>query len=205
MESIAIIKQHVQFKTDTNVYKINSIANEIFFITKGKIQLFDGYMNLCGEFEANEILGHKELTEYINIKLMNNNEKDDDENKSVISKKSASSKKGTALDEIGKSEERTIKRKHYAIAKENTEYMSLGFHVLEELINADNSILFKINEHVKQQKAVINQYDINYTTNIIDAFDVNEKSGVIVLKDDSIYRCNPALQENIDELGDVKG
>jgi len=162
-------------------------------------------MNLCGEFEANEILGHKELTEYINIKLMNNNEKDDDENKSVISKKSASSKKGTALDEIGKSEERTIKRKHYAIAKENTEYMSLGFHVLEELINADNSILFKINEHVKQQKAVINQYDINYTTNIIDAFDVNEKSGVIVLKDDSIYRCNPALQENIDELGDVKG
>jgi len=30
MESIAIIKQHVQFKTDTNVYKINSIAMKYF-------------------------------------------------------------------------------------------------------------------------------------------------------------------------------
>lgn len=83
--------------------------------------------------------------------------------------------------------------------------MSLGFHVLEELINADNSILFKINEHVKQQKTVINQYDINYTQNTIDAFDLSEKCGVIVLKDDNVYRCNPNLQENIDELGDIKG
>lgn len=68
-------------------------------------------MNVNGEFEANEILGHKELSEYINMKLMNSNEKEDDENKSVVSKKSGS-KKGGALDEIGKGEERTIKRKH---------------------------------------------------------------------------------------------
>jgi len=29
MESIAIIKQHIVLKTDTNVYKINSVANEL--------------------------------------------------------------------------------------------------------------------------------------------------------------------------------
>mmetsp|Transcript_65438 Transcript_65438/g.141384 ORF Transcript_65438/g.141384 Transcript_65438/m.141384 type:complete len:94 (+) Transcript_65438:665-946(+) len=42
METIAVIKEHASLKTDSNVYKINSLATDLYFITKGQVQLFDG-------------------------------------------------------------------------------------------------------------------------------------------------------------------
>jgi len=46
------------------VYKINSIANEIFFITNGNIRLLDGHMNIMSVFKKDEILGMDDLNKY---------------------------------------------------------------------------------------------------------------------------------------------
>jgi len=62
LASIALIKEHSQVKTDSSVYKINANANEIYFITKGIIQLFDSHMNMVGNYETNDILGYNDLT-----------------------------------------------------------------------------------------------------------------------------------------------
>jgi len=144
-------------------------------------------MNCVAEFETNEICGHYCFMEYFNLKLMNKN--DEDDNKSQVSRRSEN--KGKAIN---------IKRKHYAIAKENTQYMALSFTILEELINSDNTILFKINEHVKQQKTMVTPQDEDLSKNIIKTFNMSEKNGIIILLDDSIYKMNNTLYENIQEL-----
>lgn len=109
METIAMIKQHAQVRNEANVYKINSLATDIHFITKGTIQLFDGYMNLASDHEVNDIVGVQEFSEWITNKIKQKEEKEE-EAKGNISKKGKD-----------KDKDKAIKNKYYAIAKENTE------------------------------------------------------------------------------------
>jgi len=75
---------------------------------------------------------------------------------------------------------------------------------LEELINLDNTILFKINEHVKQQKTMVTPQDEELSKSLIKTFNVSERNGIIILLDDTIYKLNHTLLENIEELENNK-
>jgi len=76
-------------------------------------------------------------------------------------------------------EDKSVKHKHYAIAKEDTEYLCLAYSVLEELVNLDNSISYKIGEHVKNQQTHLTLADKAASENFLKAFDSADKAGLI--------------------------
>jgi len=124
MDCLSIIKHHIELKSDYNVFKINSIASELFFVIEGNIQLFDSTLNLCGEYEVNDILGIKELNEYLH---KNNILEDFDDNSSInTSIMNTSKKDGKSNKEEEKKKEEinesnvTVKRTTNAIAKEKS-------------------------------------------------------------------------------------
>lgn len=99
---------------------MNSIANELFFITKGKVQLFDQDMNIVDEFEDNEILGFEELNEY-EIKKQLKLERSEEMNRKMSEKRRKSSRR-IPKEEIDLLEGETdVKRKYIAMAIPNSE------------------------------------------------------------------------------------
>jgi len=149
-------------KRDKKLFNINNFATNVFYITKGKVNLFDDLMQLQNDYEKDDILGFQEFEKYLRLKykkkfrlydIIKSDDDDDSENKTVSAQSKGSSYL-SEFDDFNEGSEKSkvssikfkdssrIKYKSTAIAQYDieTEYVEISFINLEEFVVQDEEL-----------------------------------------------------------------
>jgi len=136
---------------------MNNFAADVFFICKGKVDLFDELMQITAEYDPNDIIGFEEFDLYLNLKYKKKYIKF---YRRSVTNKILSSRKNSKDNVIEEDDDEINEEDEINLLEDNKSMIALTTSGNGSEKSKLSSVHFKDSSKIKYKNTAIGQYDI---------------------------------------------